>query len=89
MDRLVEVPEAGADRRLVGAVVGVDPGFEEIAGEVLGDEAVVGHVAVEGADDPVPVPPGLANGIVELVAAGLRVANEVEPVTTPSLAEVR
>ena len=60
-----------------------------VAGELLEDEAVVRLVGVEGADDVVAVAPGVGPRFVELVAVGLGVAGEVEPVPAPALAVVR
>ena len=60
-----------------------------VAGELLDDEAVVRLVGVERADDVVAVPPGVGPGLVELVAVGVGVAGQVEPVPAPALAVVR
>ena len=72
-------PSAGLQARL----------RQQVAGEVLRDELVVGHVGVEGADDVIAVLVGVGDGGVELVAARLGVAHQVEPVPAPALAEVR
>ena len=64
-------------------------GIELVAGELLGQEAVVGFVGVERPDDIVAVTPGVgAEGILP-VAVRLGVANEVEPVPPPALAVAR
>jgi hypothetical protein len=52
--------------------------LEQVARELLGDEAVEGHVVVEGPDDPLAVRPDLAI-VVEVQAVGVAVAGEVEP----------
>ena len=64
-------------------------GDQLVAGELLHDEAVVGLVRVEAADDVVAVPPGVGPGLVELVAVGVGVAGQVEPVPAPALAVTR
>ena len=50
---------------------------------------VVGLVVVEAADDVVAIAPGERLGAVALVAVGLGVADQVEPVPAPLLAVVR
>ena len=63
--------------------------IELVAGELLGEEAVVGLVGVERADDVVAVAPGVgANGILA-IAVRLGIADQVEPVPRPSLAVPR
>ena len=62
IDRLVAVLDepvvGGADDRLVGAALGVEPGRrQQIPGHVLPNQLVVGHVAVERADQVVAVAP--------------------------------
>ena len=84
----------------VALVVFVDPEPEEarghhqgriarrdlVAGKLLGDETVVGHVVVQGADDVVAIAPGLGTIGVRAVAVRLGVAHQVEPVPGPALA---
>ena len=64
----------------------VSPVGQLVAGELLADEAVVGLVVVERADDVVAVAPGVGLGVVALVAVGLGEPDEVEPVPAPLLA---
>ena len=45
---------------------------EQVAGDLLGDELVVGDVGVEGADDVVAVAAGVGDRVVELVAHASR-----------------
>ena len=61
---------------------------QQVAGDLLDDELVVGQVAVEGVDDPVAVEADLAR-LVLLVAVGVGVAGGVEPDPAPALAVVR
>ena len=56
------------------------------AGELLKNEAVERLVVVESADDVIAVAPDVRLGSVALVAIGLGIANEVEPVPRPPLA---
>ena len=79
-----------AEDRLVEALRRVEARLlQQIAGDVFRDELVVGHVGVEGADDVIAVLVGVGDGVVELVAARLAVAHQVEPVPRPALAELR
>ena len=58
---------------------------QEIPGDLLDHEAVVGEIAVEGPDHPVAPRPLLARRIL-LVAVGVGVAGEIEPGAGPLLA---
>ena len=58
---------------------------EQVAGHLLDHEAVVGKIAVEGADHPIPPHPLLARRIL-LVAVGVGIARQIEPVAGPLLA---
>ncbi len=75
--------QAGRSRRL--DVVGP----QQVAGHLQPEELVVGHVGVERPDHEVAVVEGVAPVPVELVAAALAVADHVEPVPGPPLAELR
>ena len=57
-----------------------------IAGELLEDEPIEGLVGIEGADHVIAIPPGERLGGVALVAVGLGVPDQVEPVPRPALA---
>ena len=63
---------------------------EQVAGDLLEDEPVVGHVAVQGPDQPVAIaePVGVKPGL-ERVGLVLAVACHVEPVAPPPFAVVR
>ena len=58
---------------------------QQIAGELPGQELIVGKVAVEGADHPVAIRRHVAID-VRLVAVGIGVARQVEPVHGHALA---
>ena len=58
---------------------------QKITGDLLHDELVVGHVAVERSDHPVAPDPHLAT-MIFFVAVGIGIAGEVEPVPCPLLA---
>ena len=60
-----------------------------IAGQLLADEAVERFVGVETADHVIAIAPGIRLVAVALVAVGLGVAHQVEPVPTPFFAVVR
>ena len=57
---------------------------ELVAGELLGEEAVVGQVVVEGVDDPVAIAPGVGLGVVALVAVRSRRSGRRRASAAPS-----
>ena len=79
----VQPKEAGGDQG-VGVVR-----LQFVAGQLLAQEAIVGQIVVEGADDVIAVAIGVGPQLVELEALRLGVAHHVEPVLRPALAEVR
>ena len=64
-------------------------GIELVTGKLLGQEAVVGFVGVEGPHDIVAVTPGLGTDGILPVTVRLGIAHEVEPVPPPALAVAR
>ena len=82
---------------IVDAVVAVEGGGEllvergigkQIAGQLLGEELVVGHVFVEGIDDPIaPRPARAEHFVVEGVAVAI--AGDIEPIDRHAFAVVR
>ena len=77
-------PEVAGRHSQLGIV-----GIELVAGKLLGQEAVVGFVGVEGPDDIVAVTPGVGAERILPVAVRLGIAHEVEPVPPPALAVTR
>ena len=72
---------------------GGDPGVgvvrvEFVAGELFLQETIEGFVGVEGVDDVVAIAEGVVAVAVELVAAGVGIADDVEPVASPAFAVV-
>ena len=61
---------------------------QQVAGDLLDGELVVGKVAVQGVDDPVAIPPDGAERI-GAVAGRIGVACQVQPHPRPALAEGR
>ena len=61
---------------------------DQVAGELLDDELVVGKIAVEGLDDPVAVFPDIAVAVVA-EAFGIGIARQVHPDGSPALPEGR
>ena len=76
----VAVKPAGHDLVLGG--VG-----DQVPGDLLDHELVVGQIPVQGLDHPVPIFPDLAGQVV-VVSVGVGVAGQVEPVASPALAVV-
>jgi hypothetical protein len=58
----VEAVESGGEFLLL---VGIG---KEVAGDVPGDELVVGHVVLEGLHDPVTIGPGRESGYLEKIS---------------------
>ena len=83
-----QIPGAGGDKsdRLV-AVGGI--WMERVTGDLLFNELGVWLVGVEGTDDVVAVGPGIGPGLVLVVAVGVAVVDNVEPVAGPPLAVLR
>ena len=53
------------------------------------DEAVVGKILIEGANDVVAIAPGFILIEIEFMSVGFRESDEVQPVPGPTLAVVR
>ena len=85
---VLDEPLGGVDAAfVVKAVVAVETGgellpeggvFELVPGELFDEELVVGHVVVEGFDDPVAPWPHVAEGVA-FVAIAVGIAGGVEP----------
>ena len=58
--------------------------LENIAGKLHASELVVGHVRVEGTDQPVAVVPGMLPRIVVFVAIAFTETSDVQPVPRPA-----
>ena len=71
--------EPGGDALVLGGV------RQQVAGDLLDDELVVGQVVIEGVDDPVAVEPDDARGVL-FVAVGIGVARGVQPDARPAFA---
>ena len=77
-------PEVAGRHSQLGIV-----GIKLVTGKLLGQEAVVRFVGVEGPHDIVAVTPGMGAKGILAVAVGLGIANQVEPVPPPTLAVTR
>ena len=62
--------------------------FEDVSGEVLENELVVGLVLVEGVDDVVAEAPGIGEDEAASATAGFRVAGDIEPMPPPTFSEL-
>src|SRR5687768_16203407 len=61
-------------------------GGKKIASELLANEFVVREIAVESVDDPVAIAIHLRDRKIGIVAGGVGVANDIEPVAAPTFA---
>ena len=91
LDRRVDVPADDLARARTGRTRWRSgppgrPGATSSPASWRVDEPVVGHVGVEGVDDPVAIPPGVGPLGVELEAVRVGVVGQVEPVLRPALA---
>ena len=59
-----------------------------VAGDLLDDEFIVGHIVVEGIDDPIAIKPNVAQ-LVFFETVGIGIARGIEPQTAPAFAVVR
>jgi len=85
MDAGAEVEKTRANDGFVGLIHGIEPGcFDEITGEVFGQKLVVGHIVIECSDEIIAITPWVGESMVELVAPGFGVADQVEPMAGPS-----
>ena len=87
MRSLAEEIKPGPEDRLVEAL-GRMPArrLEQVSGDLLGHESVVRQVGVERANHIVAVAKRVHDVVVELMAGGLGVTDQVEPVACPSFA---
>ena len=69
-----------------GVIFGRAVGGEDVAGELLVEEAVVRDVGVEGVDDVIAIEVRLGDRVIGVIPGGVGVPGEVEPVASPSLA---
>ena len=88
--RLVELDQSPPRRREQRLVQLAGPArlLQQVAGDLLTQELVVGQVAVERADEPDAVAPGVRQEGVVLRAVRVGVADHVLPVAGEALAEV-
>ena len=79
-----------ADRRFIEPLGGVPTRIgEEVAGDLLAHELVVGEIVVERPDEVIAVAPRIGKLGVPLAAVRLAVADEIHPVAREALAEAR
>ncbi len=73
----VQTVEAGGEDLVPGGV------GNEVSGDLLGDEVVVGLVLAEGLNDPIPPGPDVSVA-VDLIPVGIGIARHVEPLRSHS-----
>ena len=64
-------------------------GEEHVAGNLLLDEALIGLVRIERADDVVAIRPGVIPAFVLVVAVCVAVVHDIQPVAAPAFAITR
>ena len=55
---------------------------QHVPGQLFDAELIIGHIRVEGSNDPVPVGPDIARSVL-LIPIGVGIAGEVEPFASP------
>ena len=83
-----ESEEAGGGETFLACGIRGAGFVEEIAGQLLADELVVGLVLVEGGDHVVAVAPGMGIGEIALHSVRFAEAGHVEPVPPPAFSEM-
>ena len=63
--------------------------FHQVARDVLTHKRVIRHVGIQCANDVVPIFVGIRDDEIALVPARLRIADKVQPMSRPTLAELR
>ena len=86
IDVVAEAPRdgevAGGNQSLAaGWIVGPRP--EDVAGDLEAENLAPGKIAIEGVVNPVAVAPGMREGAVGVLAGGVGVADDIEPVAAP------
>ena len=76
----------GNEMRVALGIVGCG---QQVPGDLLADELVVGLVRVERRDHPVAITPCFGKSEIAFLAGAFREARHVEPVPPPALAELR
>ena len=61
----------------------------QVAGNLLANELVIRQVVIEGFDDVVAIAPGVGIAMVLVVAGGVGIACDVEPMASPAFAIAR
>ena len=62
------------------------PGRQQVAGNLLADELVVRQILVERFNDVIAIAPCIRVAVVFVVAGGIGIARDVQPVASPLLA---
>ncbi len=87
MTPFTQVPESRRQDRFVVASLGMTSWpRQQVAGDMLDQEHVVGHIVVECTDDVVAVFPSVGRHKIRLVTSRLGKPDQVEPVPGPVLA---
>ncbi len=89
MSSLAQEKETGAQERLIEPVGRMPPGRgQQVAGNLLDHELVVGEVGVQGANHVIAIAEGVQDVVIELMPGRLGKPGQVEPVAAPPLAVV-
>ena len=88
--RLVKIPVTGSDDGLIKLILRMPTGFlQQVPGDMLDKELVIGQVRIKGPDQVVAVLMGMLKRIIELVTTSLGISNQIHPVAGPLFPEMR
>ena len=85
--------EASRNRQITGGddsiiTLGVVFTGKQVSRDLLSQKLLIGKVPIECANHPVAVTMSLWNGIIRRIATRVRITDDIEPVSAPSLAEL-
>ena len=84
---LAEPVECGRERRFDKLAVARKPfRRQQISGDVFPGKLIVRDILIEGANQVIAIAPGVGLVVVELMAIGFCVADQIHPVASPALA---
>ena len=76
------------ESRLVAIIQRVAPGLgQQVTSDMFPDHLVIGNIQIESADHMIPIPPGMGQVVVPLIAMSLCEADHIEPVAGKPLAK--
>src|SRR3974390_290895 len=89
MRSLPEPKKTRSNGRFIKPFRWIQPrGLPPVSGDLFCYKPIVREVEIECADNVVAIAPRVYYGIIEFVAKGVRITNQVQPVPRPAFAEL-